>query len=176
MGWFDRLMGRELPERKDAQRIYFRLLEQSRDTSFFGPGKFADDYDGRIDVIALHQAIMMHRLRTEGRDGDLLQQALFDEMKDDFEIALREEGISDTGVKKRIKPIIGHFYDRLKTYNDALQSDAAGQALSDSFILSEGGSGGFDETLAGYALEWLDALKQDSLKTITAARFYFPTV
>ena len=30
MGFFDRLMGRDLPERRDARKVYFRILEQSR--------------------------------------------------------------------------------------------------------------------------------------------------
>lgn len=176
MGLFDRLMGRELPERRDARRIYFRILEQSRDPVFYGDGKFADDYDGRIDMIAVHFAVMMERLRAEGDDGRLLSQALFDEMKDDFEIALREEGISDTGVKKRIKPMIGHFYDRLKTYSDALQSEEAGRQLIAAFDLKEEAGAGFRKPMADYMTTWLDGLRQDSLQAITSARFFFPSV
>ena len=83
MGLFDRLMGRELPERRDARKIYLRLMEQARNPDFFGAGRVADDFDGRIDMIALHLTLMMERLRSEGEDGKLLNQALFDEMKDD---------------------------------------------------------------------------------------------
>lgn len=176
MGLFDRLMGRELPERKDARRIYFRLLEQSRDPVFFGFGKFADDYDGRIDVISLHMAVIMERLRAEGSDGNLLNQALFDEMKDDFEIALREEGISDTGVKKRIKPMIGHFYDRLKAYTEALQSDQPHMGLSESFRFEPDSatSSPFAAKVAHYAADLLEGLKSNDFKDIRHGRFYFP--
>lgn len=178
MGLFDRLMGRELPERRDARRIYLRLMEQARDPAFFGAGRVNDDFDGRIDMIALHLTLLMERLQSEGEDGRLLNQALFDEMKDDFEVALREEGISDTGVKRRIKPMIGHFYDRLKTYTDALKVDNPQKSLADGF--------GFDsETenptafalkLADYSLDWLKDLKTLPLKQIISARFYFPEV
>ena len=176
MGLFDRLMGRELPERRDARRIYFRLLEQSRDPSFFGDGKFADDYDGRIDVITLHMAVMMERLRYEDADGKLLNQALFDEMKDDFEIALREEGISDTGVKKRIKPMIGHFYDRLKTYTDAIQSEDPQNELTKAMVLipASGSQTPAAKAVSDYALSFLEQLKTCDFKDIRNARFYFP--
>lgn len=178
MGLFDRLMGRDLPERRDARRIYFHLLAQSRDPAFFGAGRFADDYDGRIDVISLHMAVMMERLKGDGKDGSLLKQALFDEMKDDFEVALREEAIGDTGVKKRIKPMIGHFYDRLKAYTEALQAESPQKAFADALQLSPDPDvpTAFELRVGDYALDWLTLLKDISFKQITAARFQFPTL
>lgn len=176
MGLFDRLMGRELPERRDARKIYLRLMDQARNPGFFGNGRIADDFDGRIDMIALHLTLMMERLRGEGDDGKLLNQALFDEMKDDFEVALREEGISDTGVKRRIKPMIGHFYDRLKTYTDALTTDDPKTALADAFVLGEEADAPspFATKLSAYALKWLKELHGVPMADITNARFYFP--
>ena len=175
MGLFDKLMGRDLPERRDARRIYFRLLEQARSPEFFGAGRFPDDYDGRIDLITLHFAAMMERLNREGTDGELLRQALFDEMKDDFEIALREEGISDTGVKKRIKPMIGHFYDRLKAYTDAFDAADSQAALAESFTeRTEGEGGAFEQALARYSNALRDSLSETTLKDIIARRFTFP--
>ena len=178
MGLFDKLMGRDLPERRDARKIYFRLLEQSRQPALFGKGRFTDDFDGRIDVIALHMAVTMERLQSEGEDGQLLKQALFDEMKDDFEIAIREEGISDTGVKKRIKPMISHFYDRLKAYTDALHAEAPQKALADAILIEADPDTPtpFELTVADYALEFLKNLKDVPLKTIIATRFFFPEV
>jgi cytochrome b pre-mRNA-processing protein 3 len=174
MGLFSWLMGRELPERRDGRKIYFRLLEQARSPAFFQAGGFTDDYDGRIDVITLHIALFYHRLEREGEDGVLLRQAIFDEMKDDFEVALREEGIADTGVKRRMKPIIGHFYDRLKAYMDALKKEDRKAALSTSFILQDDPKRLFADRLADYSLAFLDELKTTDFKALSAARFYFP--
>lgn len=178
MGLFDQLMGRNLPERRDARRIYLRLMEQARQPAFFGSGRVGDDFDGRIDMIALHITIMMERLRAEGDDGKLLNQALFDEMKDDFEVALREEGISDTGVKRRIKPMIGHFYDRLKTYTEALKSENPQKNLAVGFVLDTEieSPSPFALKVADYSLEWLKMLKGASMKQITSGRFFFPEV
>lgn len=178
MGLFDKLMGRTLPERQDARRIYFRLLEQSRSPLFFGTGRVGDDYDGRIDMLTLHMAIMLFRLRREDEDGKLLSQALFDEMKDDFEIALREEGISDTGVKKRIKPMISHFYDRVKRYSEAFDSDnpqfAIAAALTDRTMREKPEE--FEIRVADYSLDFLSDLNSLDLKTLIKARFKFPDV
>lgn len=175
MGLFDKLMGRDLPERRDARGIYFRLLEQSRDPAFFGAGKVADDYDGRISLITLHYAVMMRRLNREGRDGEILRQAIFDEMKDDFEVALREEGIADTGVKRRIKPMIALFYERLKAFNEAMDSEEPQRALAEALQNDEDATAdAFDARLADYALDLEKSLAETSLKDIIAKRFYFP--
>ena len=175
MGLFDTLMGRTLPERRDARGIYFRLLEQARDPVFYGPSRIADDYDGRILMITLHYAVMMRRLNREGRDGELLRQALFDEMKDDFEIALREEGIADTGVKRRIKPMIALFYDRLKAFNDAMDAEEPQRALAGALNRDEGEpADAFDARLADYALDLETSLSETALSDIIAKRFYFP--
>ena len=175
MGLFDKLMGRDLPERRDARGIYFRLLEQSRDPAFFGPGKIADDYDGRISLITLHYAVMMRRLNREGSDGEILRQAIFDEMKDDFEVALREEGIADTGVKRRIKPMIALFYDRLAAINEAMDAEEPQRTLATALNTDEEtGPDAFDANLADYALDLEKQLGETPFKDIIAKRFYFP--
>ena len=176
MGLFDRLMGRELPERRDARKIYFHLLEQSRRPEFFQADGFEDNYDGRIDVITLHMAVLMERMQSEGADGKLLNQALFDEMKDDFEIALREEGIADTGVKRRIKPMIGHFYDRLKAYTDALQSEDPNAALQAAFTIEGDEGDAFKARAATYMTSFLKHLEGEPFKAISKAQFMFPVL
>ena len=49
-----------------------------------------------------------------------LSQALYDVMIADFDVALREEGLSDTGVARRIKPLAKMFFSRAKAYADVL--------------------------------------------------------
>jgi len=128
-----RLFGREDAATTDARRIYAKLMAQSRNPDFYGEGRFADSYDGRIDVLTLHIAAILSNLNRFGQNGERLGQALFDEMKDDFEIALREEALSDASVKKRIQPMISLFYDRVKKYAEALHEEDKGAALDRVF-------------------------------------------
>jgi len=124
MGFLSKFFGSHDAAKKDAARIYVKVMAQSRKAAFYGSGRVSDNYDGRIDVLTLHIACILKALNGLGEQGGRLGQALFDEMKDDFEIALRELGISDTGVAKRIKPMISHFYARVKIYTEALQIDS----------------------------------------------------
>jgi len=144
MGFLSKIFGTKDAVKTDSQRIYQSLMSQSRQTN---------NYDGRIDVLTLHMACVLNALHSHGEQGARLSQALFDVMKDDFEVALREEGISDTGVAKRIKPMISHFYARVKIYTEALHNN-------------DGLSGAFD-SLAGLEDNHLDdAFKLQMMKYV----------
>ena len=140
MGLLKKLFGRQDAVVTDARRIYVGLMAQSRSPAFYGKFRFGDSYDGRIDVLTLHIAAVLSNLKKFGQNGERLGQALFDEMKDDFEVALREEALSDAGVKKRIQPMISLFYDRVKKYAEALNQENSKESLQRAFT----------ETLRGY--------------------------
>lgn len=133
MGLLKKIFGRPDAVGTDARRIYVGLMAQSRMPAFYEEFRFGDSYDGRIDVLTLHIAAILSNLKRFGQNGERLGQALFDEMKDDFEIALREEALSDAGVKKRIQPMISLFYDRVKKYAEALNEDNPKESLRKAF-------------------------------------------
>lgn len=124
MGIFSKIFGGQDALQTDARRVYSDLLAQSRMPEFYTLAGYEDNYDGRVEVLTLHMAALFFALRRFDDQGAKLSQAVFDEMKDDFEIALREEGLSDGGVKNRIKPIVAHFYTQVKCYTDVLDGDA----------------------------------------------------
>lgn len=114
---------RERAEITDARRVYAALMAQSRKPEFYGAGAIPDSYDGRIDFLTLHIAVIFSALKAHGETGVKLSQALYDVMIDDFDVALREEGLSDTGVVRRIKPMASLFFERIKAYSEALVED-----------------------------------------------------
>jgi len=184
MKFLKNLFGRQDAAASDARRIYTGLMAQSRQPTFYGDGRFADDYDGRIDVLTLHIAAILSNLNRFGQNGERLGQALFDEMKDDFEIALREEALSDASVKKRIQPMISLFYDRVKKYAEALNQDEPKESVTAAFLetlyQNEGGAGelegtpGFLAQISTYLLEFDERLSKLTLGQIAMTDFSFP--
>ncbi len=178
MGFLSRLTGGRPAQIEDAERIYQAVMRQSRQKRFFGAGRIADNYDGRIDFLTLHIAIVFKALRafpegSQQKNAKLLSQAIFDVMKDDFDIALREEGLSDKGVSKRIKPIMQFFYGRLKQYDDAISQDQNGDALEAALtrgLLAESDESFIQEVIA-YINNFDRALKGQSLAFIAQAKF-----
>ena len=79
-----------------------------------------DTSNGRFDLIALHAFIVMKRLKFIGKNGETLSQALFDCMFNDIDTNLREMGVGDLSVGKKIKKLAAAYYGRIKAYEDAL--------------------------------------------------------
>ena len=175
MGFLSRIFGGQNTAKRDAAAIYSKLMERSRDPIFFGPKRFPDNYDGRIDVLTLHIAVVLEALRSFDEQGERLSQALFDHMKDDFEVALREEGISDAGVKKRIKPMIRLFYTRVKDYTEALPKEGVKTVAANLHDTDDTKmSSDFLNQLQLYSVAFRQSLSDKSLGEIASSQFDFP--
>ncbi len=80
-----------------------------------------DTLDGRFDLIGLFVSLVIRRVRTDPdpRAG-ALAQAVFDAMFADMDITLREMGVSDLTVGKRVKRMWEAFHGRARAYETAL--------------------------------------------------------
>ena len=108
------------PARMAAGDLYRSLVAQSRSPEFYTNGGVADTLDGRFDLVALHVALVIARLQANEPRLDALSQALFDEMVANFDVGLREVGVGDTGVGKRMKKLVSAFYGRAQAYQAGL--------------------------------------------------------
>ena len=72
-------------------------------------------------MIAFHAGIVVNKLRREGRTGDRIAQAVFDEMFLNMEISCRQIGIGDLSVPKQIKRMMKAFQGRALHYEDAVR-------------------------------------------------------
>ncbi len=115
-----------------AQRLYRDLVASARAPGFFRALGVPDTPEGRFEMIGLHAALILLRLRREGAAGQALGQALFDVMIADLDRGLRELGIGDLGVGKQVKRLAGQFYARLQALDaviDGGQADRLGPML-----------------------------------------------
>lgn len=99
--------------------VYRRVAEQARAPELFVDCGIPDTLDGRFDSLALHAALVIDRLRREP-DGDDLAQAFFDAMFKHLDLTLREIGIQDLGVGRRIKIMAEGLHGRALAYREAL--------------------------------------------------------
>ncbi len=73
-------------------------------------------------MVALHAFIVVHRLKGRGDVAGRLAQAVFDTMFADMDRALREMGVGDLGVGKRVKKMVSAFLGRSAAYEEGLGS------------------------------------------------------
>lgn len=107
--------------RRDAARaLYLALVAQARLPVFYAAWNVPDSRDGRLEMVGLHAILVMRRLRTEGRAGQALAQALFDVMFRDVDHHLREWGVGDLSVGKQVKTLAHNFLGRAETLDPLL--------------------------------------------------------
>lgn len=123
-------LSRRNARREAASRLYAAVVAQARRPEFYARLGVADSLDGRFDMIALHTVLVARRLDREGRGGRRLGQAVFGVLFDDMDRSLREMGVGDLAVGKRVKAMAKALFGRAKAYGDAL--DAGGEGLADA--------------------------------------------
>jgi len=128
---------RKKPHESFANAVYARTAEQARAPELFEECGIPDTLDGRFDALALHAALMIDRLRSEP-DGEELAQAFFDAMFRHLDLTLRELGVQDLGVGRRIKIMAEGMHGRALAYREAL----AGGSTPLSEVLRRNAYGG----------------------------------
>ena len=96
--------------------MYNILLKLSRNIFFYQKLKLDDNFETRIHLMFFHFSILMFIFKKKGRKFD---QALYDGVFNNIEFNLRESGLGDVTVNKRMKDLNKILYDiLLKLDND----------------------------------------------------------
>ncbi len=108
-----------------AYALYAQINEESRQQRFFDDWNVPDTLDGRFEMILLHMFIYLHTLKNLSEDTTELQRKLIEAFFEDMDRSIREMGIGDTGVSKRVKNMANAFYGRIHAFEVALGDDKA---------------------------------------------------
>ncbi len=103
--------------------LYGTVMAQSRDPYFYAQLGVPDTFEGRFDLLVLHTYLVNSRLRGGGEVAQALSQDLFDHMFRDMDHVLREIGVGDMGISKRIQKMASKFYGRTDAYERALDEE-----------------------------------------------------
>jgi cytochrome b pre-mRNA-processing protein 3 len=137
------------PLRGTIEAIYGMIVTQAREPVFYRELGVADTVNGRFDLLLLHLWMVLRRSRsTEGAAG--LSQALFDHFCADMDANLREMGVGDLAVPKRMQAFGEAFYGRAAAYDAAFADDEVfAKALCRNVLSGEGMENA--QALAAYA-------------------------
>jgi cytochrome b pre-mRNA-processing protein 3 len=105
-----------------VENAYDSIVAQSRQPRFYAEWGVPDSVTGRFDMISLHMALFLRRLKSEPSARDF-GQALVDRFFLDMDLSLRELGITDLGVPKRVRKMSDVFYGLLGALDDALEAN-----------------------------------------------------
>ncbi|MCS6761773.1 MAG: ubiquinol-cytochrome C chaperone [Candidatus Devosia symbiotica] len=111
---------RKTPAIEPVYAIYNAIVTQSRQPIFYAEWRVPDTVTGRFDMISLHMALLFRRLRSEAGANKNFSQAVFDLFFKDMDRSLREMGIGDLGVPKRIQKMGNVFFGLLAALSEAM--------------------------------------------------------
>ena len=148
---------------KDAERLLLQVTNISRNPALFGEGRVPDTLDGRFELVGLYAALALVRLR-QAPEAEPLAQAFVDALFRYFDSGLREDGVGDLAVPKRVHMLASAFYGRADAYAAAFADANTLQAVLTRNVLA--GRPAFAEALARYVQTLADAQSKSNWQTL----------
>lgn len=130
MPLFDTIFRNTKGPAEHARTAYYAAVADARSEQFYREFGVPDSVDGRFEMIVLHVILLIRRLREDGAAGDAFAQALIETLIDDMDRSLREMGVGDLSVGKKVKQMAASFYGHTAAYNAALAADSDEHELS----------------------------------------------
>ena len=107
----------------NVDKVYSIVVDQSRKPIFYTELLIPDNIDGRFDVLSLHMFFIFSRLKNEENIAADFSQSLFDTMFVDMDQSLREMGVGDLSVGKRVKDMGKALLGRIEAYDKAFSAE-----------------------------------------------------
>lgn len=123
---------RKDPNKDAADALYAAALEQARTPAFYLNYGVADTVEGRFELASLHVYLLLRRLKGAGDETKKLAQMLLDTFFSDMDGVLRELGVGDLSVARKIRGLAEAFFGRVAAYEAAMAEEADQGALTDA--------------------------------------------
>jgi cytochrome b pre-mRNA-processing protein 3 len=162
------------PLRGTIEAIYGMIVTQAREPLFYRDLGVPDTVNGRFDLLVLHLWMVLRRLKAV-ESGAALRQGLFDRFCEDMDANLREMGVGDLTVPKRMLAFGEAFYGRSAAYDTAVAEgrEELAQALCKNVL--DGGQIENARRLAFYAEAAIAALAGVDDAKLQSGSWRFPS-
>lgn len=160
----------------EVEGLYRSIVAQARHPVFYRDWSVADTVDGRFEMLVLHLVLVVDRLREGSKAISPAGQAVFDMFLKDMDRSLREMGVGDLSVGKRMKKIGRSVYGRFEAFRPGLaDGDRASLAAAiDRNVFAGDPHPDEANRLAGYALTAAGHLASQASSDIEAGRVDWP--
>lgn len=165
----DRLF-RPRPALAAGRALYGLAVAQARTPALYADLGAPDTLEGRFEIYSLHVVLLLDRLRNHGGLAGEVSQTLFDAYVKSLDHALREIGVGDLSVGRKMRKLGEAFYGRGKSYEAAfvaLPEEEPLRALLTRTVYAETDAGPAPR-LAAYVLRQRAALAGQPLERLVA--------
>ena len=170
---------RRKPFEREGYQLYGAAVAAARAPGYYLEYGVPDSLPGRFDLVGLHVALLIRRLRHDADvAGKDLAQAVFDAMFNDMDVSLREMGVGDMSIHRRVKTLWEAFNGRAQAYEAALDAgDATALAevlLRNLWAEAAPGDATAPARLAARAMALDAALASREMAALRQGRLEFP--
>ena len=161
-----------------GETLYAGLVDQARRPALYRDLGVADRIDARFELYVLHLSLLLARLKGEGEAGAEIGQAVFDTFVGALDDALRELGVGDLSVAKKMRKLGEAVYGRILGYQKAVEAQDR-EALSGLLaraVFAEESQTEQASGLVDYTLRMDQALKDMRAEDILRGRVVWPEV
>jgi cytochrome b pre-mRNA-processing protein 3 len=165
---------RDSGHRKTIERLYGAIVAQAREPIFYRSFSVPDTVEGRFDLLVLHVHLLNARLTAAGEAGAALGQELLDRFFEDMDANLREIGIGDMTVPKKMRTLAEAYLGRSASYAPAIakgDNAALAAAIARNILGQEGAAGA--GALAVYTIEMSKSLNRQPAEQLLDGRVEF---
>lgn len=161
-----------------ADELYGAIVARARLPVFYQAFGVPDTLEGRFVVLSLHLFAVLHRLKDSGPQAAATAQALADHFTADMETVLRELGIGDLSIPKKVRKLTASGAGLLKSYEMGL---AKGEGAFEAAIASalpgeEAAAKAAAARLTPYVREMVQDLESEPLQDLCAGTLRLPDI
>jgi cytochrome b pre-mRNA-processing protein 3 len=124
-----RLFRKQRPATEAGKRLYAACVAQARQPRLYLDLATPDTVEGRFELYSLHVILVLDRLVRQGDEAAEVSQGLFDAYIRSLDDALREMGVGDLSVGKKMRRIGEALYGRLRNYEAAFMGEEGADPL-----------------------------------------------
>jgi cytochrome b pre-mRNA-processing protein 3 len=161
------------PKRDVTDPSYAAIVAAARQPKFYATWLVPDTMDGRFDMMVLHMFLLLERLKTIGAEAEPFAQALTDRFFSEMDAALREVGVGDISVGKKVRKMAEAFYGRVSAYSAAIGKNGEGLDLAIARNVFAGGDAKHAGDLAAWMMQARNVLAGADLTTIQQGQMAF---
>lgn len=166
------------PAVKAGRSLYSVAVQQARQPDFYVRLGVRDETEARFELYSLHVVLLLHRLKGQGEIATEVAQALFGAYIQALDSALREMGVGDLSMAKKMRKLGEAFYGRVNAYDVALANLPDITELS--AVIARTVYADIEnapvEVLSDYAVRCVAALAQQPLDLLMQANITWPEI
>jgi cytochrome b pre-mRNA-processing protein 3 len=166
------------PAVQKGRSLYAAAVAQARNPVFYHSLAVPDTTEGRFELYSLHVVLLLHRLKGQDQLSQDIGQALFAAYVQALDSALREMGVGDLSMAKKMRKLGEAFYGRVKAYDIALASLPDQTELSATLartVYAEVEDAPVS-VLSDYAVRCVGALAEQPLDSLLQASVIWPEI